>query len=120
MTPSLFIPRASLVFCGLMYLLLGLVLGPLGGLAFLAEADSGGSADGAINAIFAVIMMLVCGGVGIANLVAAWGLGGGSRKWAWFLSIILGFIYVPSGCLPFGLAIVWPLWQQDVKDHFGV
>lgn len=59
-----------------------------------------------------------CTGVfGIFNFVAANGLSNG-RKWAWYLSILLGAMYVPSCCLPFGALIVYGLLRDTTRARF--
>jgi hypothetical protein len=117
--PHLGIARASLVFCAFMYAILGVSLGPMGGLAWLSESD-GTEMPGAFHLVFGLIMLVVCLGVAAVNIAAAWGLGDTSRKWAWWVALILGMIYVPSACLPFGLAIVMPLISKEARARFGV
>lgn len=116
MVPML--PRATLFAVGLLYAVLGFLLGPVGGLAWLSDAP-GQTPTPELDAAFSVIMLVVCLGVAVLNVVIAWGLGA-RRKWAWYGAMALALLYGPSICLPFGLAIGWPLWDDDVKKQFGI
>jgi hypothetical protein len=116
MVPTL--PRITLVFVGLMYAGLGVLLGPMGGLAWM-NSGPGTVGPTELDAVFSVIMLVVCMGVAVGNFAIAWGLGAGKR-WAWYGAMAFALLYGPSLCLPFGLAIGWPLWNDDVKKHFGV
>jgi len=117
--PALGWPRGALIVCGVGYLLLGLAGGPLlaGGLWF----DPDGNSEGELAAMLAVsaVWFVLSGGIAAANFVLAWGLGAG-RRWAFWGSLFAGAVYTASICLPFGLAIVIPLWKPGVKRHFGV
>ncbi|TNE91864.1 MAG: hypothetical protein EP330_03960 [Deltaproteobacteria bacterium] len=53
----------------------------------------------------------------VLHFVAASNLSG-AKKWAWFLSLILSALYVPSLCFPVGALMVFGLVQEDVRRRF--
>ena len=67
---------------------------------------------------FGVVVGLIVAVMGVVPaFVAAWGLGKG-KKWAWFVALILGAMYVPSICFPVGGIILYGLLQDDVRKAF--
>lgn len=80
--------------------------------------DDSPDAPPAIFGVFLGLFTLVlCGGTGVFNFVAAWALGRGKR-WGWISSVILGGIYAPSGCFPFGGLILYGLLQDKVRKIY--
>jgi hypothetical protein len=69
--------------------------------------------------VVAVASLALCGGLGGLNIVAAIGLGR-RAYWGWLMALVVGAIYVPSGCLPFGAVIVYALLREDARLAFGV
>lgn len=55
--------------------------------------------------------------IAILHFVAASNLAS-AKKWAWFVSLFLGVLYIPGLCLPFGAVIVFGLVQEDVRKRF--
>lgn len=117
--PYLNLTIASLLTSALGYVVLGIVLGPVGGMAWMMDDPYREPLPPSIMMIFSAIMVAVCVGVAILNVVAVVGLRR-RAKWGWFLSLVLGLIYLPSLCLPFGLAIFLPLLQAEVREAFGL
>lgn len=107
--------QIALVFVGLCYVVLGLVFLPL--FPVLIAADGGDAPPAAFTLALSIIMLLVCLGFGAGNFVVAWGL---SRraKWAWILALVLGGIYAPSGCLPFGVLVLYGMLNGDTRALF--
>lgn len=105
--------RMVLNLVGAAYLLLGLVGGPAYGLLF--------SQDPTLPASFGYVMGGIVGctgiGMGLANFVASWGLGQ-RAKWAWIAAVVLGAMYLPSGCMPFGGLVLYGLLQDDSRKAF--
>ncbi|MBN2194463.1 MAG: hypothetical protein JW751_16720 [Polyangiaceae bacterium] len=40
-------------------------------------------------------------------------------KWGYVLGLGLAVLYLPSGCLPFGIVIGWALFQEPNRKTFG-
>ncbi len=108
--------RWTLWFCGGVYALLGVVMVP--GFAWLMTLEGEAEALPAPIALgFGLIMLLVGVGFGALNGAAAWGLARG-HKWGWILGVVLGGIYAPSGCLPFGVIILYGLLNERVRKAY--
>ena len=110
--------RGTLVFVGLCYLFLGVASVPL--LVVTAGADPAfeGTAFAAVFGWGSGAFMLCCsGGFGIFNFAAASGLKKG-RAWAWYASMIMGAMYAPSICLPFGAVMLYGLLQPGARAVF--
>jgi hypothetical protein len=108
--------RMILWVTGGLYLLLGVGMVPL--LALLLLADGSAAQEdvvgGIVGGLCAAVVGVFFGGV---NFVAARGLARGD-KWAWITTLIIGGIYAPSGCLPFGVALLYGMLQDDVREAF--
>ena len=76
-----------------------------------------GAGEGAILFIFGLVFLVMMGGFAFANFAAAWGLKR-RKKWAWIVALIVGAIYAPSACLPFGLLILYALLRTGVKESY--
>ena len=107
--------RWVLWFCGGMYLLLG-----TGMAVFYVVLFTMGTPDD-LDLVFGIVMggvmFFFCCGFGAVNFVAAWGLGR-ARKWAWFATLVLGCLYLPSGCLPLGAVLVYGMLNDPVRKAF--
>ena len=104
--------------CGALYFVLGAVFAA----AFHAGAfDEPGQRPlpDPFRTVFTAASLALCGGFGGLNIVAAIGLGR-RAYWGWLLALVVGAIYVPSGCLPFGAVIVYALLRADARLAFGV
>lgn len=108
--------RYILWFCGATYVLLGLAIGPV--LAVLPTLEDNPDAPPfVVSAILGLFATLVSVVVGAVNFVAASGLARGT-KWGWILSVILGGIYAPSGCMLFGVLILYGLLNERVRKMY--
>ncbi|MCK6505614.1 hypothetical protein L6R53_19815 [Myxococcota bacterium] len=106
--------QVTLVFVGACYLLLGIVMIPL--FPMMAAAD-GNEVPPAVALGFSLFILVVAAGFGLLNFVAAWGLGR-RAKWAWIMTIILGGIYAPSGCMPFGVLLLYAMLNAEGRAQF--
>jgi hypothetical protein len=105
------IVRGVLIFSGVAYALLGLVM-PL--VFFSVSAfDPPDSPTWLLWGISA-FSFVVCAGFGALNFVAAWGLDR-ETKWGWIVSLVLAAMYAPSGCFPLGVLMLIGLLQDDVR-----
>ena len=110
--------RIALWVAGAFYGLLGLAMPPLLYLSFTMDPELQGEAFAPwFGAGFGVFGLLCSGGIGALNVAVAVGLGRGS-KWAWFGGLILGGIYLPSICLPFGVVIFLALLQTEARGLY--
>lgn len=107
--------RYCLVFAGICYVIIGFA-SPLVWYSVPPEAR-----------VEPTVQYILIGGIGLTalislvigalNFVAARGLVNG-RKWAWFLSLVIGAIYAPSACLPLGVVILYGLLREDTRTLF--
>ena len=108
----------SLIFTGVCYVLLGAVMGfMLGPIMGLEQRPGAPPMPDAFLTVMGVVMFVMCAGFGAANFVAAWGLARGA-KWAWFVTVIVGGIYAPSGCLPFGVVLLYGMLNERTRKTF--
>lgn len=108
--PWIRVSQGILVFVGAAYLLLGLLAGGVySGLPLLMMADD---PDMVMMVPMGIVMFVCCGGVGLVNLVAAWGLGA-HKFWAWMIALILGAMYLTSACMPFGALLLFGLVADE-------
>jgi hypothetical protein len=116
--PYMGLARVALWVAGSFYGLLGLAMPPLLYMSFTIDPQFQGDAVAPwFGAGFGLLGGLCSGGIGALNAAVAVGLGRGS-KWAWFGGLILGGLYLPSICLPFGAAIFVALLQADARALF--
>lgn len=106
--------QITLVFVGVCYILLGIVMVPL---FPLMAAEDGAELPPALSWGFGLFILLVSGAFGLLNFVAAWGLGR-RAKWAWIMTLILGGIYAPSGCMPFGAFLLYAMLNAEGRAQF--
>ncbi|MEZ4236464.1 MAG: hypothetical protein R3F59_09955 [Myxococcota bacterium] len=109
--------RSILWFCGVVYILIGILSGPLMSLPLTGDPNMSASVQVAILVGFSAVSCVAGVGMGVVNLVAAWGLGQGG-KWAWFVAVGLGALYLPSGCLPFGAVMLYSLVNEKTRRLF--
>lgn len=108
--------RWILWFCGIVYLLLGLVTGPI---------TAGLVTDPEMPQWLSIVILLgctlftfaICGGIGLLNLATANGLGRGS-KWAWYAALVIGGLYLPSGCCLFGGVLMAAMLNDKTRRLF--
>lgn len=109
--------RWTLWFCGAMYVAMGAFAGPLMGWFMEQEQRDDPPLPAWFSTGMSVFLFAICAGFGAVNFLAAWGLGRGA-KWAWILALLIGGIYTPSGCLPFGALILYGLLNEPVRKVY--
>jgi hypothetical protein len=109
--------RTALWFCGVVYVLFGLTLGPLMAAPFMLDPTMPEGLGVGLAVVMTVISLVICGGFGLLNFVAAAGLGRGA-KWGWILAVVVGAIYLPSGCFPFGGIILYGMLNDRTRKLF--
>jgi hypothetical protein len=107
----------TLWFCGVAYVLLTIVVLGAYALPFVVGPGQVGAAEAGIMAVVGGFATGMMAAIAAANFFAAWGLSR-RKKWAWLLAVILGGLYAPSGCLPFGALILFTLLRSGVKESF--
>lgn len=113
----------TLRFVGVAYIVLGVCMSVVF-LSPLLLVSQGSSADrlgdeAIVNAAMAPVMLVFCIAFGVVNFVVASALA--KRKgWAWFGALLLGLMYAPSICLPFGGILLYALLRPGVKDAYDV
>lgn len=72
----------------------------------------------------ATLMMVVVGVVAFffafcvgGGFLAAWGLGK-RKRWAWIVALLVGALYIPNTCLPFGAMVLVTLLRGGFKDAY--
>jgi hypothetical protein len=109
--------RMTLFFVGGAYVLLGAAMG----LAFPSLLAADPTVDPevalAMGGTFGVIIFVFCAFFGVLNFLAAFGLGQ-RAKWAWIMTLILGAIYAPSACLPFGAVLLYGMLNDRTRKAF--
>jgi hypothetical protein len=110
--------RMALWFCGVVYFLFGLTLGPLMAMPFLMDPTLPENMGVILAVVFTVVTLVICGGFGLLNFVAAAGLGRGAR-WGWILALVVGAIYLPSACVPFGAVIMYGMLNDRTRKLFN-
>jgi len=105
-------------FVGVAYVSLGVCLGGLFLMPMMMTSSFGVPQDEAvIHAAMAPVMLLFSAAIGVVNFVVAFALS--KRKpWAWIGALILGGIYAPSICLPFGAVILYALLRPGLKQAY--
>ena len=104
----------SLWLCGVVYILLGAFIPVLFIEDFMDDiASSRAMVFGAIW-IISFLISLACA---LGNFVVAWALQK-RKSWGWVAAIIVGAIYAPSTCLPFGVLILVAMLRSGVRDAY--
>jgi hypothetical protein len=110
--------RYTLWFCGVVYVLFGLTLGPATATPMFLDPTM----DPTFPIVFGVVMTLfslvLCGGFGLLNFVAAAGLARGA-KWGWILALVIGAMYLPSVCVPFGAILLYGMLNDRTRKLFS-
>ncbi len=106
----------SIWFCGTCYLLLGLLC-PASMILLYSVAPAGGGDEQIVNLITGIVMFPVGVACAIGNFVVASALKK-RKKWAWIGGLIIGLLYAPSGCMPFGALILYGLLRNGVKQAY--
>lgn len=109
--------RYTLWFCGVAYFLIGLTFGPLMAAPFLLDPNMPEGLGIGMAVVFGLFTLVICGGFGLMNFVAASGLGRGA-KWGWILTLVVGAIYLPSGCFPFGGILMYGMLNDRTRKLF--
>lgn len=109
--------RWILWFCGVVYLFLGLALGPLATARLITDPSMPKWMSILILLGATLLTFVICGSIGALNLAAANGLGRGS-KWAWYATLILGGLYLPSGCCLFGAVLMAAMLNDKTRTLF--
>lgn len=107
--------RWTLMVVGVLYLLMAVGFTPL--FIWSMGQDPEAQLSGVAELIIGLVMFVFIAGFGVLNFVAVWGLGKGA-KWGWFVALILGGMYLPSGCMPFGAVILYGLLNDKVRKAY--
>jgi hypothetical protein len=111
------IANGTLGFVGFTYIALGAVMGLSMGAMFSLDPEIPPEVGGPMGLVFGVFTFVLCAGFGAVNFLAMYGLSSRS-KWGWILTLVLGGIYLPSGCLPFGALLFVALFNEPVRKRF--
>ena len=106
--------QAVLAFTGLCYVVLGLGMGGMYAMLVLIDPTD---PELIVMAIFGVIITVLCVGIGVLNFVAIIGLQR-QTMWGWIMTLIFGAMYAPSGCMPFGLVLLFGMLNNDTRPLF--
>jgi hypothetical protein len=109
--------RYALWFCGAIYFLFGLGLGPLMSAPFLLDPTIPENMGMIMAVVFTLVTLVICGGFALLNFIAAAGLARGA-KWGWILAVVVGAIYLPSACVPFGAVILYGMLNDRTRKLF--
>jgi hypothetical protein len=108
--------RWVLWFCGIVYLFLGVVTGPLYGISMMDDPSVPTSWAVGVAVVLGLVGLVVGGGYGLANLIVAGGLGRGS-KWSWYATVLLGALQLPCCCL-FGAILLFGMLKDKTRRLF--
>ena len=106
---------ASLWFCGVFYLLLGVVLSPM--IGWLMSQSPEGELPTWFNTVMGAILFAVSVACAAGNFAVARAIQK-RRSWGWVGAVIIGAIYAPSGCFPFGLLILFAVLRPGVHEAY--
>ena len=109
--------RYALWCCGFLYLVLGLVSGPLVAAPLLLDPTVPQSVGVAVAVVATIVMLVFSGGFGLLNFVAAAGLARGA-KWGWIIALVLGAMYLPSCFVPFGAVLMYGTLNDRTRKLF--
>lgn len=105
--------RGILWFCGFMYLIVGCLSGYNFGSGGLPDAPQW------LAVLSGVLVFGVAAFFALVNFIVANSLANGS-KWAWYAGMVLGVLYIPSCCFPFGVLMVAGLVRGPVRQAYGI
>lgn len=108
--------RWVLWLCGIANLFVGVVTGPLYGIAVMDDPTVSSTWAIVGSVITGLVALVFCGGFGLVNLIVAGGLGRGA-KWSWYATLVLGAIYLPSCCL-FSLVLMYGMLNDKTRRLF--
>jgi hypothetical protein len=109
--------RSALWFCGLVSVALGVTVGPLMALPMVTDPATR-TVGGIVWTAGVGLSALVAGlGNGLLDLAAASGLGRGKR-WAWYLAVALGALYLPGICCVFGVVLLYGMLNEKSRKLF--
>jgi len=97
----------SLWFCGVVYIPVGVFMPAL----FIEDFAPG------FLLVFWLITFLVSLGCALGNFVVAWALQK-RKSWGWVAAIIVGAVYAPSICVPFGVLILLAMLRPGVREAY--
>jgi len=109
--------RWVLWFTGGCYFVLGCAVGPVMWWAY-SDRSTDTKLAFKIAVCSGISSVVVCSGLAILNILIASGLKK-RRRWAWLGAIIIGGLYAPSICLPFGVVLLYGMLQKDVRQAFS-
>lgn len=106
----------TLVFCGFAYFLIGLGYPALFAFVMTSEGEMGATEAAALSGAVFVLVFAFLGAVAVFNWVAAFGIYR-ERKWGWVLTLVLGALYAPSACLPFGIVLLYATLNERTRKR---
>lgn len=109
--------RSVLWLCGVVNVLLGIVVGPLAATPFTRDPSLGQTLQVAVLAGATLTSCVTGVTFGVIQLVVAGAIGRGA-KWAWYVGVALGVLYLPGCCLPFGALVLWGLLNARTRTLF--
>lgn len=104
---------------GFLYLSAVLYLGIGCGGGYELGVDTSLGLPRAAAVALGVVAALALTGVAGVNLVAARGLAAG-RGWAWYLSVGIAILNLPTCCFPVGALMLFGLVRTPVRRAYGV
>lgn len=107
--------RYTLIGTGLCYAL-GILTAPVMVIRTLNDSRAEDKQIGFAIGMAATIA-LVCAGAAALNFVGAYGLRNG-KMWGWVIGLIVGAIYAPSACFPFGVLILYGLLRERSRGFY--
>lgn len=105
--------RGFLYLSAVMYLVIG-----CGG-GYQLGIDTSLGLPKAASVALGLVAALAGFGVAVVDLVAARGLAAG-RAWAWYLSVGIAILNLPTCCLPIGAVMLYGLVRTPVRRAYGV
>jgi len=116
-------PTGPLRIGSLVLLILGATQLCFGGLAAPAMAFGATSMElgpwiqlgraGFVGLVYSTVAAVI----GLISMVVSAGLTM-DQKWAWYLGVLLGVAYIPSGCFPVGVGLLLVLLEPGCRQYF--
>lgn len=104
--------RYTLIFCWVCYVFLAFLGFPIAYLATLEDRTLSDDEKLLFIGILGGLLFVISIIIGVLNFAVSDGLKK-RRKWAWIGGLILGILYVPSACLPFGGVILYAMIKNQ-------